>query len=195
VCHRVVGQWGVAYGEQIMDEALAQGRANAVTVEMARRHCIHMTFTEWGGRGMAEASSGLPINTRRVHCPHAQGNSAGMNLDWIASDFYEENCVGCEHRQPSGEIPNLASIIEGRKAEAAAAATAERMSTERRRMECEQRSERRRALVAAADPAMGQAIEDIGVLDREPRCAGLSPSQIGRRTRSPERSRNTPFSS
>lgn len=156
------------YGDRVLDDAMAQGRANAVTIEMARRHCTLMTFAECGGRGMAEAMSGLPINTRRVHCPYAQGNSMAMNLDWIASNFYEENCVGCEYRQPTGEVPNLASIIEERKAEAADAADAQRHIVERRHDEWGQRSARRQPLLATADPAMAQAIEDIGILDIEP---------------------------
>jgi len=127
-----------------------------------------MTFTEFGGRGMAEAASGLPINTRRVQCPYALGSGASSNLDWIASDFYEEHCVGCEHRHPTGELPTLASIIEERKAEAATVADAERRVTEQRRAEWQERVEQLRGLTATADPAMAQTLDDIGVLDAEP---------------------------
>lgn len=154
--------------DRVMNDALALGRANAITIELARRHCIHMTFTEWGGRGMAEDASGLPINSRRVHCPYAQGDGAAMNLDWIATDFYEEHCDGCQYREPTGELPNLASVIEDRKAEAATAAESRRRASEQRRVQWHLRSDRRRGLVAAADPAMAKAIDDMGVLDVEP---------------------------
>lgn len=154
--------------DRLMGEAMAQGRANAVTIELAKRHCRHMTFTEWGGRGMAEAASGLPINSRQVHCPYAHGNTAGMNLDWIAVDFYEEHCIGCQYREPSGELPNLASVIEERNVAAAAAVELRRRELEEDRAQWQRRSERRRGLVATADPAMAKAIEDIGLLDSRP---------------------------
>ena len=59
--------------DRIFDDAVEMGRRNQETIELARRHCIHMEFREWelGGRGMVEAVTGLPINTRRVHCAYA----------------------------------------------------------------------------------------------------------------------------
>ncbi len=126
-----------------------------------------MTFTEWGGQGMAEEASGLPINSRRVHCDYAQGSASG-NLEWIASDFYEEHCIGCEHRQPTGEVPNLATLVEDGKEDARAAAEARRVEAVRATAAWSDRAERRRALVAVSDPAMASALEDIGILDAQP---------------------------
>jgi len=154
--------------ESELDRAYALGRANLATMELARRHCLHMTFTEWGGRGWAEQASGLPINTRQVSCPVARGNSAAMNLDWIVSDFYDRHCVGCQRRRPTGEVPNLASVMDARKAQAAAATEADQRATDQRHREWEQRAEHRRAVIARADPAMTGALGDIAVLDREP---------------------------
>ena len=129
-----------------------------------------MAFTpfEGGGRGLAEQFSGLPIDMRRVSCPVARGSTAGMNLDWLASDFYDQHCVGCQRRRPTGEIPSLASVMQARKAEAAAAAEAERQATTRQHREWEQRAERRRAVAAGADPAMASALGDMAVTDHEP---------------------------
>ena len=148
-----------------LDRAYALGRANRVTMELARRHCLDMTFTlfDGGGRGLAERESGLPIDTRQVSCPVARGNADGMNLDWLASDFYDEHCRGCQRRRPTGEIPSLSSVMEARKAGAEATAEAERQATTRRHDAWEQRAERRRAAVAGADPAMARALADIAV--------------------------------
>jgi len=134
-------------------------------MELARRHCLDMTFTlfDGGGRGLAERESGLPIDTRQVSCPVARGNADGMNLDWLASDFYDEHCRGCQRRRPTGEIPSLSSVMEARKAGAEATAEAERQATTRRHDAWEQRAERRRAAVAGADPAMASALADIAV--------------------------------
>lgn len=176
-----------------MDGALELGRANLQTIELARRHCLNMTFVEAGGRGMAEAMSGLPINTRRVECPYGRGNGWAMNLEWVALDFYNEHCVGCEFRRPTGEVPNLATLVEERKAAAALADVEDRVALERRREIWRQRQERRRALLVDANPAMQGALEDIGILDAEPGAdidktarpppsAASTPSPITRRT-------------
>lgn len=153
-----------------LERAYALGLSNRTTIELARRHCLDMTFTRWdgGGRGWAEQSSGLPIDTRQVSCPVARGNMAGMNLDWLVSDFYDQHCVGCQRRRPTGEVPNLASVMEERKAHAMAAAEAERQATLGRHREWEQRMERRRAVAVGADPAMAGALADIAVTDQEP---------------------------
>ncbi|MGW1987886.1 hypothetical protein ACWCPJ_36465 [Streptomyces collinus] len=153
--------------ERVFDDAVRVGRENAVTMEMARRHCLNMTFTEFGGQGAAEAATGLPINMRRVGCLVAHGGASG-NLSWIAGEFYEQHCVGCTHRRPTGDVPNLATMLDERKEAAARAEEAERAETARRHREWEQRAEHRRGVQASSDTAMASALDDIGVLDREP---------------------------
>lgn len=51
-----------------LERGYALGLSNRTTMELARRHCLDMTFTRFdgGGRGWAEQSSGLPIDTRQV---------------------------------------------------------------------------------------------------------------------------------
>src|SRR5258707_15687427 len=107
--------------ERVWDRGVRLGLENRETIELARRHCLHMEFVESGGRGMLEAETGLPVNMRQVRCPVALGAMA-MNLRSVAGDFYREHCVGCDQRKPTGEVPNLASVLE----EAAAAAAAAR---------------------------------------------------------------------
>ncbi|MEE4597467.1 hypothetical protein V2J94_37275 [Streptomyces sp. DSM 41524] len=153
--------------ERVFEDAVRTGRENAHTVEMARRHCLNMTFTEFGGRGWAEGTTGLPINMRQVGCLVAHGGASG-NLAWIAGEFYAEHCVGCVHRRPTGDVPNLATMMEEQKEAAARAEEAERAETARRRREWEQRVEHRRGAQTSSDTAMASALDDIGVLDREP---------------------------
>jgi hypothetical protein len=153
--------------ERIFEDAVATGRRNAVTIEMARRHCLNMRFVEFGGQGLAEAQTGLPINMRRVECPVAHGG-ASSNLEWIATDFFRDHCVGCGSRRPTGEVPNLATVVEERDAEAARAAAEQELETLRLHTQWVERAERRRGLVAVSDPAMAGALADIAVLDTEP---------------------------
>jgi hypothetical protein len=84
-----------------------------------------MRFAESGGPGMAEEATGLPINMRQVRCPVAFG-SQSMNLFGIASIFYEDHCIGCSLRRPTGEVLNLATVMEERAAEDARQAALQR---------------------------------------------------------------------
>ncbi len=157
--------------DRIFDDFIAVGQQNRETIELARRHCTHMEFREWelGGRGMAEAATGLPINTRRVHCAYAPpSGSAAMNLDWVASEFYKRNCRGCPHRRSTGELPNLATIIEAREAELVAAESRERKRFEDLRAEWNLRVEYRRTLRTGAEPPMQSALDDLGLVDSDP---------------------------
>lgn len=157
--------------DRVFDDFLAVGRRNLETMELARRHCTHMEFREWelGGRGMAEAATGLPINTRRVHCAYAPpAGSAAMNLDWIASEFYKKNCRGCPHRRSTGELPNLATTIEAREAELVAEENRERQRLEDLRAEWSLRVEHRRTLRTGAEPPMQSALDDLGFVDSDP---------------------------
>lgn len=147
-------------GGGLLNGALSQGHANQETIQLAHHHCTQMRFVESGGRGMAEAATGLPVNMRRVECPYDQGGSSG-NLDWIATEFYEDHCVGCPHRQPTGQVPKLATLVEERKAAAAATATEGDRQIERQRQRWRDRFQTRRALMVGADPAMAQAIETL----------------------------------
>ena len=156
------------HAELIYQDAVVLGRANAQVMELARRHCLNMVFTEASGRGRAELQSGLPINARQISCPVAVDNTWGSNLDVIAGDFYGRHCGGCQLRRPTGEVPNLASVMDARKAAAAAARQAGQDAVHERHRDWEQRAGSRRAAAVTADPAMVGAIGDIGILDLEP---------------------------
>jgi hypothetical protein len=155
---------------RVFERAAALGRRNQEIIELARRHCTHMQFPEWelGGRGMAEEATGLPINARRVQCAHAApSNSASANLEWIAADFYKANCVGCPKRLPTGEVPTLATVVEGREVEQARAAEQEQHSlTALDRRERPSGAQARRR--AQAHPPMQGALADVDVLDADP---------------------------
>lgn len=155
--------------ERAFEDAFALGRQNHETIELARRHCLNMEFPQFGGRGMAEEVSGLPINMRRVRCPFGRpSGSAGMRLERLAVEFYESNCVGCQHRRPTGQLPNLASLVEERKRAAAAAAAAAEQESARRHADWRTRVDRRQALAAGAGPAMVSALSDVGLVDGDP---------------------------
>ncbi len=155
----------------MIDDTVAIGRRNKEVIELARRHCLNLEFTEWAGtgRGMVEATMGLPIGSRRVRCPYESkpGGISG-NLEWIASDFYVDNCVGCPYRRPTGEVPNLGTLVEAQRREKDQAAEADRLALQQRREAWSARAEVRPSLRANADPGMVGAVDDIAVIDGDP---------------------------
>jgi hypothetical protein len=144
------------------------GRENARIMELAASHCRHMRFVESGGRGMLEEVSGLPLNMRRVECPVAIGNMAGMRLDHVAFGFYAEHCVGCDMRDPTGRLPNLETeaLARRQQAEAVEAERAEELRV--RGVARAGRVERRRSLRVTADPATAGILDDLDALDPDP---------------------------
>ena len=90
-----------------------------------------------------------------------------MNLDWVASDFYDEHCVGCQHRRPTEELPNC-FCDGGTQGRGCGGRRGRAPGSERRHRDWELRAERRRALATGADPAMSGVLHDIGMLDGEP---------------------------
>src|SRR5665213_423188 len=147
--------------DDVFNQALSQGLANQETIRLAHHHCGQMRFVEDGGHGMAEAASGLPINMRRIECSLFQGGSSG-DLDWIASLFYEDHCVGCLHRQPTRQVPNLATLMEARRAEQTAADVQIARKTVSQHQQWADRLATRRALFVGADPSMVRAMTDMG---------------------------------
>ncbi|GAA2975394.1 hypothetical protein [Actinokineospora diospyrosa] len=147
---------------------LELGRENARIMELAADHCRDMRFVEIGGRGMLEEESGLPLNMRRVECPVAIGNTAGMRLDHVTFGFYADHCGGCDLRKPTGRIPNLETEVRTRQQEAEAqrAERAERLRLQG--VERAVRVERRRSLRATADPATVGILDDLDLLEVDP---------------------------
>lgn len=90
------------------------------------------------------------------------------NLRWIATDFYREHCIGCGLRRPTGEVPNLATMVRDADAEVAAAAAREKDRLAQVRAQWADRDEQRRVLAARSGEAMAGALADIGVFDRDP---------------------------
>ena len=147
---------------------IALGQRNARVIDLAANHCQSMRFIQSGGQGMLEETTGLPLNSRRVECEVAIGDTSGMQLEHIAFGFYANHCIGCAQRAPTGRLPNLETEYQQRQAEA----EAQEAEAAQRRHELgvlrSARVERRRSLRATADPAAANILEDLNVLDRNP---------------------------
>jgi Fe-S-cluster formation regulator IscX/YfhJ len=102
-----------------MNDAIAKafriGEANAKIVALAQNWCAHLQIQRWGGTGMVEEMTGLPVGTRFFKCDYASATGmAGMDLRHIALDFYDRNCKGCDKRHPV-RMPNLGDLVAERE--------------------------------------------------------------------------------
>jgi hypothetical protein len=149
---------------RVFDEGVDIGRANVEAIELTRRHCRHARIDLVGGNSYVGTMMGLPMGLLEVRCEHAPPpRIQGHNALELAIEFYQANCVGCPHRDPSGLVPTLAAVVEGRAAEEAGKkADADRAATERERRHHERRDRRRQILAGE-----GYVVRDLaGALDR-----------------------------
>jgi hypothetical protein len=167
--------------EDIQEEiarATAIGIENLAIIQLAAKWCTHIDLDNRSrGVGLLEQTTGLPISGGSFRCEHANASRvSGMVLSRTAVEFYEENCIGCPHHEPTGQTPNLGTwadaIIEQRNAEARQAATEQRERVEQRAI----RSAARRFAVGVPDPAVQgilDLVDRIDAVEPDPEAAGL----------------------
>jgi len=142
-----------------IDRAVASGERNKRTIELVRNWCAHAKVKKFGGVGLVEQQTGLPIGHHSMECDYAPaGGMAAWDFADAALDFYDRNCVGCAKRQVV-RLPNLSNLVEERsRAQACAAAERERQSKAAQ----EAASRRRRARESLR---AGQAATVLTLLD------------------------------
>jgi len=100
----------MAMDDQIQ-QAIQIGERNKRIIELAQNWCAHLEVRQSGGVGLVEIETGLPIGMRSFKCPYASAaGMAGIDLEYIALDFYDRNCINCKERRPV-RLPNLATTI------------------------------------------------------------------------------------
>jgi hypothetical protein len=128
--------------DQDIRHAIEAGERNQRAFELVRNWCAHVRIEKFGGTGMVEQMTGLPIGNHGLKCEHA---TAGGMYTWdlrdAAIDFYDRNCVDCKKRKPVN-VPNLLVFVKERDAQQAA--EAHKAEAERAR-ETEALDARRRA--------------------------------------------------
>jgi hypothetical protein len=110
------------------------GERNQRVIGLVHAFCTHARVEESGGQGLAEVALGLPVNMRSVRCQYAtEAPWSAMDLEPIALQFYNANCIECPHHSPTGLLPNLATLAtqdQERSEVAAAAAGTRRQAAE-----------------------------------------------------------------
>lgn len=151
-----------------IQRAIRIGEANQKVIKLVQNWCAHISVEQNGGVGLVEIETGLPIGMRSFKCPYAAAQGfAGMDLEHIALDFYDRNCVGCKQRIPV-RFPNLSQLVGERdKAQQHAQEAADREKA-RQLAKFEARAARRQQLAHNCTPAQAGLFDLISRLDREP---------------------------
>jgi hypothetical protein len=155
-------------GDKGIQRAVDRGEKNRAAIELAQNWCAHLRVEVWGGVGLLEQMTDLPIGTRRFTCQYAHDDGVvTMDAEDAAVRFYRANCVGCDKRQPV-RIPNLLQLVQGRDEQSA--------REERERAEAataaeavfDARAEGRKAVRDGLDATSSGLVDLIQRLDEEP---------------------------
>jgi hypothetical protein len=146
-------------------EAIEAGTRNQETAVLVRNWCANVRIKKFGGVGLVEAQTGLPIGHHSLACDHAGGGGmATWDLRDAALDFHDRYCVDCKLRKPAG-FPSLLKLVaerdqrhvEAERERSRASAAAEDAYHKRQAV--------RAALQAKLPPLSSAIIEHIGDLD------------------------------
>jgi hypothetical protein len=157
------------FDEAEMRQAVELGERNQEVIELVRRHCSHAVVTKppFGGSGLLEAHTGLPIDMRTVRCQYAAHHApAGMQLEGIALTFWESNCRGCPHRDVR-DIPNLATLGLERLAERDRQLEREQRARATREGQRSARAATRHARIAGESPSARAFVDLLDGVDSE----------------------------
>ncbi|OJW66426.1 MAG: hypothetical protein BGO57_04095 [Sphingomonadales bacterium 63-6] len=150
-----------------IEDTIAAGKKNAATMQLVKNWCAHVRVEKFGGVGLIEAETGYPIGHHSLQCDFApMGGSACWDLRDSAIDFYDRNCVSCEHRKPIA-LPNISELVAKRdKARAIKEAQAEEEARQARKR-AEAREATRQKLKAELTTIEATILADIAALDNE----------------------------
>jgi hypothetical protein len=151
-----------------IQDAVKIGERNKEIIQLARNWCGHLEVERWGGTGLVEIQTGLPIGSRMFKCPHARaGGLAGMNLETVALDFYDRNCFDCKQRVPV-RLPNISGIVAERDASRQRQAEARAKAEEALANALAARTALRQELSRGSDPARAGLFASIEAFDNDP---------------------------
>jgi hypothetical protein len=152
---------------QEFDDAVAMGRADAEAIELTRRHCRHARIEPVAGISMVGSLMGLPMGLLEVRCEHAPPpRTQSHHALELALSFYEANCVGCPHRNGTGERPSVATVVAQRAAELAEREAAEERAAAERAQRHHERVQRRRHAVTGEGHVVRELAAAVDCIDR-----------------------------
>lgn len=149
-----------------IQRALNAGEHNKEVSELIKNWCGHARVEKFGGVGLVEQMSGLPIGHHAMACENAShGGIASWDLADAAVDFYDRNCAKCAQRVAVG-LPNLLSLVVKRDAHVKQVEEARLAAQEKKDREQRKRTIRRREIGTRQPPTSLNILEIIEEMDR-----------------------------
>lgn len=101
-------------GDLDIHSAIRDGERNQEAKQLIYNWCRHARVEKFGGTGLIEMETGLPIGPHAMVCDFAPaGGMATYLLEESAVHFHDANCVRCTYRLPVG-LPNLSQLVARR---------------------------------------------------------------------------------
>jgi hypothetical protein len=98
-----------------IQRAIANGQRNQAAKELIHNWCRHARVEKFGGIGLIEAQTGLPIGHHAMVCDFATIQTGFQySLEDAALQFHDANCVGCSKREHVA-LPNLTKLLAQRE--------------------------------------------------------------------------------
>ncbi len=142
-----------------LDRAAGIGRTNAEAIELTRRHCRNARIELVNGNSLVGAALNVPLGLMEVRCKHAPPPRAqSPDALELAIKFYDAHCRQCAHRDPTGEVPNLATVAHERAQAVDRRRVAQQQVEEARERRYRVRRERRHQGLVG----QGHVVEDLG---------------------------------
>ncbi|PXX44276.1 hypothetical protein [Undibacterium pigrum] len=141
------------------------GKRNLDTKELIQNWCGHARVEKYGGIGLIEIETGLPIGHHSMACDHASAN--GM-ATWLLEDsaihFHDTHCVGCSQRLPI-RLPNISKLIARRDNEVENARIHDEALKKQQQISYDSRCSVRAALRAVSSVTVATFVDDLQAFD------------------------------
>jgi hypothetical protein len=152
--------------EQI-ESAVAAGQRNAEVMKLVGNWCAQARAKRFGGIGMVEQMTGLPIGHFSMECDHApSGGIAAFDFGESALDFYDRNCISCKIRTPVG-LPNLTKLVTERDQARRVCAARAKVEQDKLAQALKGRNQARQNLRKELDAVNQAMIDDLDSFDRK----------------------------
>jgi DNA-binding phage protein len=97
-----------------IQKAIEDGQRNQEAKQLIHNWCRHARVEKFGGTGIIEMQTGLPIGHHAMVCDFAPASGmATYHLEEAALYFHDAYCKTCEKRQPVA-LPNISTLIARR---------------------------------------------------------------------------------
>jgi hypothetical protein len=151
--------------DRSIEHAIEIGRRNADGFALVKNWCAHVRIERFGGAGMVEEATGLPIGMHGLACDNAPaGGLSSWDIRDAALYFYDRNCHSCTLRKEV-EVPNLGSWVAARDEEVEKREGEEKAEARRIAAELAKRKAIRAELRGHLQAAAADVVEQIEELD------------------------------